>query len=1197
MNLPLTISSESFEHPAMDYAFLREQGIRLLEKLGGGHWTDFNTHDPGITILEQVCYALTDLAYRIDYDIKDLLASNGGDLYESLYSPAEILAINPVTLTDIRKLVIDVPGVKNAWIERVDEPAPALEYDPSDAGIYLHLSTSRYDQREPLALRGLYRVQIEKDAGSNLDSNAVLRNVNSRLQACRLLGEDFIYPKDTVPSQGILVNARIEIGLVEDPELLLAKICLALAEFISPHIKFYTLEEMLKKGKSMDEAMSGPVLQHGFIDDAELERFDRRISIRTSDLIQEILDVEGAVAVNKIQIKSGNICDNWYLEVKDGFAPFFDVESSLPKVQLVRDGVGVNTNPERVLERIKKMRPSAHTEPLPESQRDMRLPPGRDREVSHYDSIQHQFPATYGIGALGLPESASPQRKAQAKQLKAYLMFFDQILANYFAQLGNLKELFSFYSPTSPTHFSQVVEDEELGLAEIRANDREAHAANLQKDTEDPQTALERKNRFLNHLLARFAEGFTGYSLLQDASLNEADLIDDKQLFLQEYRDIGHLRGTGFDYTRPAREQENRSGLERRICRKLGIPVKLTSLADMDGTSKGEFHLLEHIYLLEHILLRPRDADREQYYQTSNAADWQVGALLAQVQRSDPYSHQISFILPDWIELFKDTGFFNLISKTLREETPAHLRVYIHWLDQEKMLAFESARRDWLESVIAGRLWKVASDNERADPSYRLTHIKIRDARDRMIEVLGIGLPYPLRDLRLIYDSMVAFDQSTKIQIEGGQIGVLYQLCDEDGNPIVDFESGERIEVEPQAEDVDNGVFLPTPKITRDITFRILAIREGGVPLTRLEVYLNQVVSIRSGIDSSLHVAFLSDTDQIATENELITNYGRRVTVQICNSQEGVSYKLITGSIEDRTDLSAPQKGNRGTVSLTSTETFTEDMQINVLAYRTSNWHLSDILDTNLFIKVRPNPSIEINLESTIIDYGAESVITLPEPQPTSTYELYKRELVPDEYLSDGTAESIQIHTDEGRDVFIKPPQKITDWDTANGFLLLGAITDNNGVFSISTGSLPEDTLFIVRATKIDNGETLQLDQAVAVLVRPDTEATVSVLQEAVEANTNGVVTVSGTQKGVAYQLRLEADDTPVNQPGYDLADRGIETTRLEVDFIVEEQGDPILLLPTGPITGTTTFNILAFKILTGVSAELTGKANIGVSS
>jgi uncharacterized protein len=73
----LTLSTAPFEHPAMDYAFLRQEGIHQLERMAGQRWTDFNTHDPGITILEQVCYALTDLAHRIDYPLPDLLTRAG----------------------------------------------------------------------------------------------------------------------------------------------------------------------------------------------------------------------------------------------------------------------------------------------------------------------------------------------------------------------------------------------------------------------------------------------------------------------------------------------------------------------------------------------------------------------------------------------------------------------------------------------------------------------------------------------------------------------------------------------------------------------------------------------------------------------------------------------------------------------------------------------------------------------------------------------------------------------------------------------------------------------------------------------------------------------------------------------------------------------------------------------------------------
>src|SRR6185436_10381463 len=142
----------------MDYATLRREGIRQLERLTGGQWTDFNTHDPGITLLEQLCYVLSDLGYRTGYEVSDLLADGGGDSYQSLHLPAEILTSHPVTLADLRRLVLDVPGVKNAWIEPVTADTLPLYFLPVERELRL---APQDMASEPVRLRGLYRVLIE----------------------------------------------------------------------------------------------------------------------------------------------------------------------------------------------------------------------------------------------------------------------------------------------------------------------------------------------------------------------------------------------------------------------------------------------------------------------------------------------------------------------------------------------------------------------------------------------------------------------------------------------------------------------------------------------------------------------------------------------------------------------------------------------------------------------------------------------------------------------------------------------------------------------------------------------------------------------------------------------------------------------------------------------------------------------------
>lgn len=35
----------------LDFKGLREEGIRVAQTLSGGVWTDYNLHDPGVTLL------------------------------------------------------------------------------------------------------------------------------------------------------------------------------------------------------------------------------------------------------------------------------------------------------------------------------------------------------------------------------------------------------------------------------------------------------------------------------------------------------------------------------------------------------------------------------------------------------------------------------------------------------------------------------------------------------------------------------------------------------------------------------------------------------------------------------------------------------------------------------------------------------------------------------------------------------------------------------------------------------------------------------------------------------------------------------------------------------------------------------------------------------------------------------------------
>ena len=116
MPISKTISKARPDHPSLDFEGLRTEGIRHLEHLATEVWTDYNAHDPGITLLELLCYAITDLGYRTRMlPVADLMADPQRD-YKPWFTAAEVLPNAPVTGLDYRKLLIDVKGVKNAWV-------------------------------------------------------------------------------------------------------------------------------------------------------------------------------------------------------------------------------------------------------------------------------------------------------------------------------------------------------------------------------------------------------------------------------------------------------------------------------------------------------------------------------------------------------------------------------------------------------------------------------------------------------------------------------------------------------------------------------------------------------------------------------------------------------------------------------------------------------------------------------------------------------------------------------------------------------------------------------------------------------------------------------------------------------------------------------------------------------------------------
>jgi hypothetical protein len=612
----------------LDFQKLRQQGIAHCQALASDLWTDFNLHDPGLTILEVLCYALTDLGYRANLPIADLVARSsqrkqedqalaGGDgkpLDDNFFTAEQILTCNPVTILDLRKLVIDVPGVRNAWIERADraetpiylnEETLQLQYDPP---VQLTGEGEPLPANGQVAPDGLYLVYLELDDELEPDAcgveaapaQRILDDVWTLLHRHRNLCEDFI---DVVVlgEEQVALCVDIEITASADPADVLLEMYKNIRELLSPTIRFYSLQEMLARKKRIEEIYEGrpltPLLglaggcpgacSHGFIDTTELGEAERRTELHASDLYKIIMQLPGVSAVRKLSMVSfvngipQTRGEKWCLHLTPKYRQTFDLSSS--KITFFKDPLSFPVDEalvDTVRKRFEEERKARTKAPLASEQLDCAPPEGKYRpDLGDYRSIVHEFPRVYGIGDGEIEKNAPLIRKAQVHQLRAYLLVYDQILANYLAQLANLRELFSMQPDQSEsrkdrTYFTQALADvpEIEGLLEDYAD----YPDYLDSIAERPETYAERRNRFLDHLLARFSESFTDYVLLM-FSVNgqrpeDEGFIRDKTNFLVTYPQTSRDRGKGFDYSQPeVWDTDNVSGPNNRVTKLLGL--------------------------------------------------------------------------------------------------------------------------------------------------------------------------------------------------------------------------------------------------------------------------------------------------------------------------------------------------------------------------------------------------------------------------------------------------------------------------------------------------------------------------------------------------------------------------------------------------------------------------------------------------
>lgn len=619
---------------------LFDEGLAHLRELAGRTWTDHNLHDPGITTLEMLSLALAELGFKAGTAIEDWLAEPRDpltgitpELARQFFQPRQVLPNRPLTRLDWRKLLIDLDGVKNAWV--VPEPAMPLYADL--LARELAYAPPAHGQSQPVALQGLYRVKVDfmDHVTTQADQEVVLQRVHEALQANRNLCEDFV-AIEPVPVQYFALCAEVDLDVHADVTEAAAQWLFVAEQALAPMVPSYSLAQMRQRlspsGQPyrIDEIFDGPLLANGFIDERDLRASELPEVLRLSDLIGRLMDVPGLRAITDITLSpldadglAQSVPNPWQVPVQAGHMPRLALYAKAPTGRLVmrKRGTPVSTwnmdaVPAAVQTRLNALREAARQSVETDQQDAPAVPPGQWQDLAAYRSIQRDFPELYGLGPIGLPRTADERLKAQQLQWRAFLMLFDQQLANDAAQMAQARALLSvnpdelqaqadrLRDAATPVHAlsAQPVQDDFIDRSKLFTPDLSAQQ--LADLIEPPDQAMARRDRLYNHLLARIGEDFSSYASIMASVFGDErrEVLADKADFLAAAPALSANRAGAFhqqaDALHGAWNSDNVSGLERRIAALLGIndfsrrnlaTVSYDAYAEIDKTPNDEF--------------------------------------------------------------------------------------------------------------------------------------------------------------------------------------------------------------------------------------------------------------------------------------------------------------------------------------------------------------------------------------------------------------------------------------------------------------------------------------------------------------------------------------------------------------------------------------------------------------------------------
>ncbi|MBC8754340.1 hypothetical protein H2O64_06635 [Kordia sp. YSTF-M3] len=576
----------------LDFKSLKAEGLAYIQKHSSTEWSNLNPSDPGVTILEQLCYAFTELGYCANFSMKDILTQKNGDLTmeNQFYEPQNILTTSPITIEDYTKYIIDqIESVKNVIISPIPVNFPFMN--------------------------GVYKVYLLIDP--TYDDPTVTDSPTTEtfyvLNSARNVGELFLMPQLLSPKT-YTISGDLKLKSGYDINTMLTEMIQTINQYIFPDVTETGYDKLKAEGETTNEIFNGPTLQNGWIPSESIQ--PKKDTIQPFEITKLIQDIEGVQSISKIaftyneQPATSAICDENEILTFD-FSTSFSSGKNTENLQISTQGKPLNAtlNTSLIDELANMQQSSAQINEVAAVQVAPTLPTGKFRDITSYYSIQNTFPEAYAVGLNAVNDNTPDFQVAQSRQLKGYLSLFDQLLSNQFAQLANIDKLFSFknaitgapadlehynniktpqekatpkypapFEVFSPTYFYQSlytsvpnvepllrnnqifnfgpISQSETALAhenwlQYQDDPYNSYMYGLLVFTEKDTVNLQRRNELLDHLLARHGESPLVIDTLIYGTVYSGDVLKDaiiiKSVYLQNLGILSYNRTKAYN--------------------------------------------------------------------------------------------------------------------------------------------------------------------------------------------------------------------------------------------------------------------------------------------------------------------------------------------------------------------------------------------------------------------------------------------------------------------------------------------------------------------------------------------------------------------------------------------------------------------------------------------------------------------------